>query len=296
MEAIETTKTLNQSVGKGKFIGGLNSSQIFALAVIASIVGGGYAFFDWDWRFCLLLFVFPVGIVLALTLGTKSNYMEKIGFITRYTMSFQGLHPDSDYAPEKRKKTPQATLALRRLSKPQRDHVNPIEAESDLIIPVEFDLGGESVGCYLLRNNNNEWFGVFGWSVDGLDPSLTNTEARIHNQKADEALRTLPPNAFITVESQSFCSDKTHQHQLDDLLAQAKTPLEQALVESQQQNIRQLRNEHRIQSKQTTLYLQYPEAIRRDSDWMDWLLFKSHELWRFITQIDQEMVPEDKIS
>jgi hypothetical protein len=209
--------------------------------------------------------------------------MEKIGFITRYTMSFQGIQPGTFFVPETLKKTPQATLALRRLSKPQREHVNPIEAESDLIVPVEFELGGESVGCYLLRNKNNEWYGVFGWSVDGLDPSLTNEEARIHNQKADEALRTLPANAFITVECSSFCGDRPHQEQLDALLGNADTPLERALIESQKHNIRHLRNDHRIQEKQTRIYLQYPEAIRRDSDWMDWMLFKAHELWRFVT-------------
>ena len=293
MSGIDTTKTLNQSVGKGNFLGGLNSAQIFALLVIATLVGSGYVLLDWDWRLCFVVFIFPTGIVMSLTFGSKSNYMEKIGFISRYTLSFQGIHPASHYAPEKRKKTPQATLLLRRLRKPQRDHINPIEAESDLIVPVEFDLGGESVGCYLLRNKNNEWFGVFGWSVEGLDPSLTNEEARIHNQKADEALRGLPAKALLTVEASSFCGDRPHQEQLEQLLFTAKTPLEQALVRSQQQNIRQLRRAHRIQRKRTLIYLQYPEAIRRDSDWMDWLLFKSQELLRFLTN-QSSTLPSNK--
>lgn len=267
-------KEVNQIVGKSATILMFNFSQLVYLIWPVIIALALYAYFDVPISNCVAFAMFFDLPIFLLTTQNVHGFMEKVGVTTQRHLDFQEIKEGTAYMPARKIKTPQLFLMIKNLfddlfgNQKNESHSEPITSDSDLVVPVQFDINNESVGCYLLKNHD-EWSVVFSWNATGADPSVSYYEAQQIERDADFGLRAIPLNTYLTFDYKSFRDDTEEQDYLKNLKKNTTGKLEGALITSQKKNVRKLHDKGLRQTQTLHIHLQQPLDQRRGQDFWD---------------------------
>ena len=123
-----------------------------------------------------------------------------------------------------------------------------MEGNFQLLSYGEIRVNGHEVGYHLLQKGNDIKF-LFGWEVQGYEPSLSDEEAATCLDGINMGILSLPYNTALKAYSEVTSGVPSYLEKIRDRLAESDSWIEQALLASQEKNVIELSQEGRLCEK-----------------------------------------------
>lgn len=153
--------------------------------------------------------------------------------------------------------------------------MSPLENYTHLQSMVEFRLGDQTVGAYLLKKNKQTpWQLVFGFECPGAHSNLSHQENNKFVERIEAGLKDFLPDETVTFHLSSFKTQEKRQERLESLVKQAPTPEPKFLVMGERYRVQELAAAGRRESKKLKIYVTCTcqEAAEEPADWIERVL------------------------
>jgi hypothetical protein len=228
---------VNPSIGKQALTWSMNNAQFIGMAVITIIFIWVSLVFHlhiiptiFGWAFTFIIYLFWAGKDITLRLEEFLKSKNYISEETPVAFNQAGIPiPVSEF-------------------KGPVDGKYVIENNFYLLTYGEIRLDGHKIGYHLLKKGNEIKF-LFGWEVQGYEPSLSDEEALTCLDGINMGILSLPFNTALKVYSEVTSGVPSYLEQVRDRLAHSNTWIEQALLISQEKNILELSSSGRLCEK-----------------------------------------------
>lgn len=226
----------------------------------------------------LLLFACIYGTFWVLTGNDPTKFFERLRQPKKYIAEELILDFNKAGIPMPEKPKRQATTYQIKGKKIRYHH---IERKWHLLTYGQIELDGKKVGFYLLRRGSQLMF-IFGWEVNGHDPSMTAAQSWTILSACNDALSTIKDIDLKCYEDITSDCEEYLRMQAELLASKDHDVLSRELIKSRARRAKQLSEEGRLLSNRITIFAKYRVPLGGDyaitQTWLDDLLSKSQPL------------------
>ncbi len=231
----------------------------------------------------LLIFAGMYGIFWIITGNDPNEFFERFSKPKKYLAEEPVFEFNAAEMPIP-EKTNRHSLDLKIKGKKQTLHY--IEKKFLLQTLGQIELDNREVGFYLLRRGPQLMF-IFGWEVEGHDPSMTENQSLAILSACNDALNQLPGDIDLKCYQEiSRCCEDYLKKQAQLLIGKKQDPLSEALIKSRAKRGKELASQGRLLNNKITIFAKYRVELGGDyaikQTWLDEVLSKTQPLINMI--------------
>lgn len=241
----------------------------------------GYSGWSWlapPWVLMLLFYLSLCNAWLIVADPYPSEFLGRFHTLPKWGLGYPQFRPRSERLVSKMKvqkaKVRDKTLIL-----------DPLEKEFELKCFFSLRIKGRHIGGYLLQTEGGKTQATFVAECEGIQHSISATEAQGIAENLDAALKELPYGEFFTIYMSSTSSDAERQAQLLEVQENAPQDELKFLTKASRRKVRQLARKGIRKPKTLRFYMTYTSSTDsgQQAGWLEKPLTWLESVWLKIT-------------
>ncbi len=226
----------------------------------------------------LIIFLVVYGLFWILTGNDPSQFFERLRKPNQYIAEEVEVDFSRSGIPQP-KETRRMTTTYKIRGKQKTFH--HIEKKFLLKTYGQIELDGREIGFYLLRRGSQLMI-IFGWSVAGLDPAMTASQAESSLSSITDALNQLPKDLDLKIYQDVNSDFEEYLRLQANVFDDELDLLSQEIIKSRAKRGKELDREGRLQSNSLTIFAKYRLTLGGDyavkQNWLDDFLSQTQPL------------------
>ncbi|MGB5636262.1 MAG: hypothetical protein WBM86_26260, partial [Waterburya sp.] len=201
----------------------------------------------------LIIFLVIYGLFWILTGNDPSQFFERLKKPNKYIAEEVEVDFNTSGIPQPKETRKMATTYKIRGKQKTFHH---IEKKFLLKTYGQIELDGREIGFYLLRRGSQLMI-IFGWSVAGLDPAMTASQAESSLSSITDALNQLPKDLDLKIYQDVNSDFEEYLRLQANVFDDELDLLSQEIIRSRAKRGKELDREGRLQSNSLTIFAKY---------------------------------------